>query len=195
MKLSNLYNNVVGGVGRAAGKLSDFFSGTVSYEAPKTEIKPIQTPQIKKYALANRGAEFTDSDFDNLKPLIYGEVSNRDYGKKQLEADVIINTAINRQREYENNPVSQYRGKKLPISEIIAMPNQYQAYGGDQYNTYFNPNNPIDIAKKKEVDAIVDAIAEKIRRGEYVDNTEGAFYYAHKDDNTITYDNLRPLYK
>jgi hypothetical protein len=198
MKISNLYNNIVGGVGKLSGSIADYFSGKKTYNMASTNMAqpaPAAEPTPpQKYTLPDRGAEISESDFEKMRPLIYGEVSNRDFDKKALEADVIFNTALNRQREYETHPFSGYKGTKLPLSEIIAMPNQYQAYGGSQYETYYNPQNPIDVAKKKEVDAIVDRIAEKIRNGEYVDNTEGAFYYVHEDDNTIKYDNLRKLF-
>lgn len=189
MKISNIYNNVIGGVGKLSGSIADYFSGKTTYERPRETENKIAPKQPQKYSLPDRDAYITDSDIEKMRPLIYGEVSNRDYDKKALEADVIFNTAINRQREYGG------RGKELSIADIVAMPNQYQAYGGNQYNTYFNPQNPIDMAKKKEVDAIVDRIAEKIRKGEYVDNTEGAFYYIHEDDGKIKYDNLKKLFK
>lgn len=195
--LSKLYNSAKKGASKVTGKLSDFFSSTTTYERPPDPVQqaPIAPTASGRHELPSRGASFTEEDFEMMKPLVYGEVSNRGLEKRQMEADVIFNTAINRQKEYENHPYSQYKGSKLPISEIVAMPNQYQAYGGDQYQNYYNPQNPVDVAKKKEVDMIVDMIADKIRRGEYVDNTEGAFYYIHEDDGKIKYDNLRKLYK
>lgn len=204
MKISNLYNknlynNIIGGVGKLGGSIADYFIGKETYNmasptaAPRVaepaQPAPVAEPAPpQKYTLPDRGAEIYESDIDKMRPLIYGEVSNRDFDKRELEADVIFNTAINRQREYGS------RGNQMSLADIIAMPNQYQAYGGNQYQTYFNPQNPVDVAKKKEVDAIVDRIAEKIRNGEYVDNTEGAFYYVHEDDGRIKYDNLRKLF-
>ena len=41
MKLSNLYNNIIGGVGKAAGKLTDYFSGKQTYVRP---AEPVPTP-------------------------------------------------------------------------------------------------------------------------------------------------------
>lgn len=149
---------------------------------------PPEEPVRVSYNLKDREATVTDEDIQNLRPLIYGEISNRDYSKKQLEADVITNTALNRQREYAR------KGQKKTISDVLSMPNQYQAYQGQQYNNYFNPVLPGDIAKKREVDMIVDAIADKIKRGEYVDNTEGAYYYIHEKDGKIKYDNLKKLF-
>ena len=146
-------------------------------------------PQPTTYKLPDRQANISDTDFEAFRPLLYGEVSNRNYDKKKLEADVILNTVLNRQKEYAK------RGQNKSVAEILAMPNQYQAYGGKQYTAYQNPADSISAAKKKEVDAIVDEIKDRIKRGDYQDNTEGAYFYIHNPDQTITYDNLRPLFK
>jgi len=200
MGISSIYNSIKGGINKAGNSLSSMFESkpTTIYRRPEqgnlqasvqeAMSQPQQAP-VQQLKIPNRDFQVTDDDIQKMRPLIYGEVSNRDYGKKQMEADVIFNTALNRQLEYRK--YNQDRS----ISDIVAMPNQYQAYGGDQYQTYYNPKNPVDVAKKKEVDAIVDAIAEKIRKGEYVDNTEGAFYYIHEDDGKIKYDNIKKLFK
>jgi len=194
MSIRNLYNSTKDTVSNVTGKLSDYFSGRTTYDNINPQPAAVsQAPIVKqdtprRYELPDRGVQMSDEDFEKMRPLIYGEVSNRPYEKKALEADVIFNTALNRQPEYRAH------GQDKSIADIVAMPNQYQAYNGSQYETYYNPQNPVDVAKKKEVDAIVDAIAEKIKKGEYVDNTEGAFYYVHEPDSTIKYDNLRKLF-
>ena len=102
---------------------------------------------------------------------------------------MIFNTTLNRQREY-----AKY-GQNRTIAEIIAMPEQYKAINGPQYKEYSTATNTLSIAKKKEVDAIVDAIKERVKRGNFKDNTEGAYYYSHnKKDDSITYDNITPLF-
>ena len=155
-----------------------------------TPISILYTPPKKEvvYQLPTRGARITDSDIEAFKPLLYGEISNRDFTKKQLEGDVIFNTVLNRQKEYAKK--GQYR----TISEILAMPNQYKAYGGLQYTNYFNPPDPLALAKKQQVDMIVDRIRDKIKKGDFVDNTEGAYYYMHEKDGKIKYDNLKKLF-
>ena len=75
------------------------------------------------------------------------------------------------------------------------MPNQYQAYGGQQYKNYYNPTNELEKRKKQEIDAIVDQIAQQILSGTYDDNTAGAYYYIHHPDGRIEYDNTRKLFK
>jgi hypothetical protein len=183
--LSKLYNKIGDTTKKMGGSISDIFSSKpIVYKKEEVVSKP------NYYELKDRGVKITEEDINNFRPLLYGESSNRDFEKKQLEADVIFNTALNRQKEHK-----RYMNKEMTISEIISDPTQYQAYGGEQYKNYFNPKNPVETAKKKEIDAIVDSIAEKIKKGQYVDNTEGAFYYIHEDDGKIKYDNLRKLYK
>jgi len=142
-----------------------------------------------RYNLKDRGVDITDDDLKAMRPLIYGEISNRNRAKKELEANVILNTTLNRARAYKE------RGMNKSLAEIVAMPNQYQAYGGKQYQAYHNPPDPVALAKKQEVDAILDAISEQIRSGNYQDNTQGAYYYIHNPDESITYDNKRKLFR
>jgi len=178
--------------------ISDFFNKpqpapTVRTTTPSTisslYTPPVAPPAPSTYHLPDRGVKVTDTDIEAFRPLLYGEVSNRKFEKKKLEADVILNTVLNRQKEYAK------RGQMKSVSEILAMPNQYQAYGGPQYKEYASSTNPISAAKKKEVDAIVDEIKDRIKRGDYKDTTEGAYFYIHNPDQTITYDNLKPLFK
>src|SRR3989304_9326090 len=146
------------------------------YAAPQVQAAP------PSYNLKDRGVQVTDADIQAIRPLLYGELSNRTPDKQTLEANVILNTALNRVREYAAH------GKKKTLSEVIAMPNQYQAYGGQQYKAYDNPIDAPSIAKKKQVDAIVDTLHGQIRSGVYPDNTNGAYYYRHNPDGTIAYD-------
>jgi hypothetical protein len=157
---------------------------------PPSALSGMYTPPPipPTYHLPDRGVKVTDADIEAFKPLLYGEVSNRKFPKKQLEADVILNTALNRQAEYAK------RGKEKTVAEILAMPNQYQAYGGPQYQEYASTTNPVSAAKKKEVDTIVESIRERIRRGDYKDTTQGSYFYIHNPDKTITYDNKKPLF-
>jgi len=189
MGLRDIYNSIGKGVSKVGGSLSGLFgSDTVNYQKPYAEpIGPVQ-PIKNIYDLKDRGVKITEDDIEAFRPLLYGEVSNRNPDKKQLEADVIFNTALNRQREYAS------RGQNKTLSEILAMPNQYQAYNGEQYKEYANPTLPMSIEKKKQVDAIVDDIKARVKSGEFKDNTEGAYYYIHNSDGSITYDNLKELF-
>ncbi len=174
----------------------DLFSSKTTYVKPKEKALSsflptpnAQAPIPGQYNLKNRGVAVSDSDIEAFKPLLYGEVSNRTPDKQALEANVILNTALNRVKAYGE------RGQKKTLSDVLAMPNQYQAYGGPQYKMYANPTDPVALAKKKQIDDIVNGIHSQIKAGQYDDNTQGAYYYVH-DPKTgaITYDNIRPLF-
>lgn len=182
-KINELFKQIGASVNNTGGSLSKFFSPSPVIAPQKVSAQGPQTYQLK-----DRGATITDSDIDAFRPLFYGEVSNRNFDKKMLEADVIFNTVLNRQKEYAR------KGQNKTISEILSMPNQYQAYGGPQYLEYQNPVLPFSVAKKKEVDKIVDSIKEKVKSGNYKDITQGSYYYTHKPNKSITYDNVKPLF-
>lgn len=178
MDLSNLFN-------------SNFLNKTTTPKmaGPISNLyTPPPAPVVPTYHIPDRGVKITEDDLTAIRPLIYGEISNRTPDKQALEADVIFNTALNRQKEYAR------KGQNKTLSEVIAMPNQYQAYGGKQYQNYSNPPDVLSAAKKKQVDSIVDNIRERIKNGEFVDNTEGAYYYIHEKDGKIKYDNLKKLF-
>ncbi len=150
--------------------------------APVTPIVPSQ------YSLKDRGVNISDADINAFRPILYGEVSNRTPDKQALEANVILNTALNRVKEYN------MKGKKVSLSDVFAMPNQYQAYGGKQYKEYSNPSNVVSAAKKKQIDSIADDIFNQIKQGKYSDNTQGSYYYVHNPDGSINFDSKRPLF-
>lgn len=177
--------------------LKDFFSSTIKYvkpvEASLSSLVPTANAQEMKqpaqYNLKDRGVTLTDADIEAFRPLLYGEVSNRTPDKQALEANVILNTALNRVKAYNE------KGMNKSLSDVLAMPNQYQAYGGPQYKVYSNPTLPGDVAKKKQIDDIVNTIHSQIKSGQFPDNTQGAYYYSHNPKTgTIAYDNMRPLF-
>lgn len=174
--------------------IRDFFTRKIRYS--DTVDKPISSflPQVKaqipvQYDLKDRGVQISDDDINAFRPLLYGEVSNRTPDKQALEANVIFNTALNRVKAYNE------KGQKKTLSDVFSMPNQYQAYGGKQYQLYANPPDVVAAQKKKQVDSIIDSIHQQIKNGQYIDNTQGAYYYVH-DPKTgkITYDNKTPLF-
>ena len=173
--------------------IKDFFTKKVSYSnQPVSQSLSSLVPGANaqtKYNLSNRGVQVSDADIQAFRPLLYGEVSNRTPDKQALEANVIFNTALNRVKAYNE------RGQKKTLSDVLAMPKQYQAYGGAQYNAYSNPPDAVALAKKKKIDDIVNKIHDQIKYGQYEDNTQGAYYYVHDPKTSkITYDNMRPLF-
>ena len=182
MDLSTIFNSAVGGAQKVGQSLSGLFGPTHIVNATTPPPAPAQ------YQVKNRGVQISDADLNAARPLIYGEVSNRPPEKQALEANVIMNTAINRMGEYAKH------GQNKTLAEVLAMPNQYQAYGGNQYKQYSNPTDASSTAKKKQIDNIVNGISDQIKKGNYADNTQGAYYYIHNPDQSITYDNTRPLY-
>ncbi len=176
--------------------IKDFFSSKMTYVKPTEKAissfmpaATTTTPIPGQYNLKNRGVTISDSDIEAFRPLLYGEVSNRTPDKQALEANVIFNTALNRVKAYNE------RGQKKTLSDVLAMPKQYQAFGGPQYQVYSNPTDPIALAKKKQVDDIVNAIHAKVKAGQFDDNTQGSYYYTHNTKTgEIAYDNIRPLF-
>lgn len=177
--LNDIISKIGGAITGVTGSISDAIK-------PKAVV-PVQTP-IKKYYLKDRGIEITDDELNSLRPIIYGEVSNRDINKKKLEANVIVNTILNRAKEYA------LRGTPKKLSEIVAMPNQYQAYGGNQYKQYASPTDVVALQKKREVDSILDEIYNQIKSDKYQDFTKGAVFYTHKPTGEIIY-NREKLFK
>lgn len=178
MKISDIFKMLGKSKAKSTGALSNFYVPTAQ------AAKPVPT----SYQLKDRGATITDDDIEAFRPILYGEASNRNLDKKILEGDVIFNTALNRQKEYAR------KGQNKTIAEILAMPNQYQAYNSPQYKEYHNPVLPLSVKKKKEIDGIVEGIKNRVKSGQFKDNTQGAYFYTHNPDDTITYDN-KPLFK
>lgn len=156
--------------------------------APTNEVSATRPPETK---FKVRGATVDEKHIDEtLRPVVFGEISNRPPEKQELEARVILNTAINRLKEYKKH------GENLTLEEVLAMPNQYQAYGGKQFNLYkTGTSTELDTGKKQSVDAIIDKLMAEVKSGKFKDNTNGAFFYKHNKDGSITYDDKRRLFK
>lgn len=151
-----------------------------------TSTTPIAIQNKDKKSITIKTSEVESE----LKPILFGEVSNRSTAKKELEMRVILSTAINRMKEYAQ------KGKPKTLSEILSMPNQYQAYKGEQYNKYkTNKLDTLGVAKKSEVDSITEKLLQEVKDGTFKDVTNGAFYYIHNKDGSITYDDIKPLFK
>lgn len=147
--------------------------------------------QDKSYFVADRNAEITPSDNQELAPVLFGEISSdRPIEKQELEARVILNTALNRIKEYKKH------GKDYTLKDVLSMPNQYQAYGGNEYLKYKNDNlDYLSNKKKDNIDSILAKLLTEIENGTFKDNTKGAFYYQHNPDGSIEFDSKKPLFK
>ncbi len=149
-------------------------------------------PTVPQDEVVNtRGLSLKRSEFDSVfKPIYFGEVSNRDEDKKDLEGRVILNTALNRMGEYKT------RGSEKSLSDVMTAPNQYQAYQGKQYQNYTTSTlDELGMKKKQQVDSIADKYWNELKSGSFEDNTQGAAFYIHNPDGSITYDNNRKLFK
>lgn len=163
------------------GKILDFLSTHV--EAKSMPASPAAAPPP---------APPTPSPFDTKEfaPIVFGEVSNRPAEKQELEARVILTTALNRMKAHKE------RGREKSLDDILTEPNQYQAYKGEQYNIHrTGSSSASDAQKKQATDAIVAKLLEEVRGGTFKPLSERAYYYQHAPDGTIRYDDTRPLFK
>ncbi len=158
-----------------------------------------------------RNNEVNENDLEEMRAILWGEVGDRPLDadilkledddprriaaeKKQfegqmLEAQVIVNTVFNRMDEHR-----RYFGVEKSATEIVQEPGQYHAFVDPQYKKYKNGElNMKNEAVTRRLRAI-DTILAQIRNGTLIENTNGAFYYHHNDDGTITYDDERPLF-
>lgn len=154
-----------------------------------TGSKTTYTAPVEPKTYTVRGVTFTDKDLEEAKRIIFSEISNRPADKQELEARVLMNTAINRAVEYSK------KGKNVSLTEVFQQPNQYQGYNSPQYKLYSDQSaNVLDAAKKSSISTITSKLQKEIESGQFQDNTNGAFYYQHKGDK-IYYDDRKPLFR
>lgn len=147
--------------------------------------KPDAGP-VKPYALPKRGVDLDEGDLGELRNVLYAEISNRDPEKQKLETRVIVNTALNRIKEYAA------KGRKLTLAEVLREPNQYQGYApNDSKSQYAVAASGKGNTKKL---AAIDEVLNEIKGGKLDDNTNGAVFYKHNPDGSIVYDDKKRLY-
>lgn len=169
--LSDLFVNI----GRGVANLMP--AATVRYNAE-------DMPKPKRTV---RGVELSDEDVAELRKIVYSEVSNRPKDKKDLEARILFNTALNRIAE------NRKKGKELTLAEVLKQPNQYQGYNTPLYQEYNRPKDFLSKTRQQQVDEVVNGMLADVDAGKFEDNTNGAFYYQHKGDK-IYYDDEKPLF-
>lgn len=152
----------------------------------KERVMAAPVPEEKYYNA--RGVVFPESHANELRRIIFSEVSNREPAKQELEARVLFNTALNRVLEHGK------RGKNTNLAQILTEPNQYQGYNTSLYQQYDKPTDVLTKKRKQQIDVITDKLLAEATAGNFQDNTNGAFYYQHKGDK-IYYDDKKPLFK
>lgn len=116
------------------------------------------------------------NDLEEAKAILFGEVSNRPLNKQILEAQTILNTALNRMEEYRR------LGKPKTLTEVLQMPNQYQAFKGKEYNKF--KDGKTGELDKRRIEAIEKVITE-LKDGTLKNNIPGYFFYSHRPDGSI----------
>jgi len=128
----------------------------------------------KNYSVRNN--EISDIDLEEARAVLFGEISNRSSDKQKLEAQTILNTAINRMEVFAK------RGAPKTLTEVLQMDNQYQAYQSKQYEKYKSGKlEKIDMQKIEAIEAIIN----KVKDGTFQNNIGDYVYYAHKPDGRI----------
>ena len=146
----------------------------VSFLDGVLKTKTAQAAENPSYWIRNN--EIKDSDLEEAKAVLFGEISNRSSDKQKLEAQTILNTAFNRMDEYAK------RGTPKTLTEVLQMDNQYQAFKGKQYTRY--KNNELDPTDNQKLSAI-DSMLEKVRNGSFQNNIGKSVFYSHKPDGRI----------
>lgn len=167
-----------------------------NFDSILTKISGASEYDRSKYMVdTGRGAVSHEDLASVLRPIVYGEVSNRPPEKQELESRVILNTALNRIQEWKS-----YRGETKSLKDVLTEPNQYQAYQPNdpksQYALYTSGGgNTLEQKKRETVDGIVNKLVDELKSGKFNDNTGGAYYYMHNEDGSIQVDNSRQLFK
>jgi hypothetical protein len=192
---NSLIGNVLTHAGRDAierqqGDTRGLLQRVMDYMGGEPIVYKKQSPKHILY----KGTIIKPEEIDNIvKPVLFGEISNRDSEHQKMEAKVILSTALNRLSAHKK------RGTDKTLSDVFTEPNQYQAYQPDrkesQYSQYSNPQlDTAGVDKKSKIDSFVDTLSEDLRKGTFKDATGGAYYYKHKEDGSIEFDNKKPLF-
>lgn len=106
---------------------------------------------------------FDPQDRNLIASIVFGELSNK--GDTAAEARKIINTIVNRTKQ---------TGKSA--RDVVTAPNQYQAYGKDQFMNAIQ--GKLDPLSQKKM-AVVNAALDELYSGKLKDNTNGSVFYQH----------------
>jgi len=154
---------------------SSFVNSLISKFMDATRYKfSVVKPEKKTYVV--RGQTITDDDLNEARAILFSEISNRNSEKQKLEAQTILNTVLNRmeQRKKEGNPFS--------MTQILQEENQYQGFGGIQYNRYKSGSlNDLDTQKIKAIDEVI----EQLKQDSLINNIGNRVRYTHNKKGEI----------
>lgn len=137
------------------------------------------TPTKLLSYIPDRKVSVSDRDLDELKHIMFGEISNRNTNKQVLEARTIANVALNRLANGKGLSV----GKGGTLSDVLTAPNQFQAFNGKEYGRSKSGQlTPSDAPKLKAIQSIL----AEIKSGSFTDSIEGRRYYTHDAAGAIT---------
>lgn len=137
--------------------------------------KPITTKEsgTSSFVDKRRNLSLTQDDINEARAIMYGEVGTRPYDKKVLEANVVLNSALNRLKMIKD------AGGTATLKDVLVEPRQFQAFGGENYK--LAKSGKIPEFGKERMKAI-DEVINKMLSGELEDITEGGIAYHHYDD-------------
>ncbi len=134
-------------------------------------VSRIENPNAGNFSGEKKVNALPPEEKKTILGVLFGEVSNRSPEKQALEAQTILNTARNR---------AEARG--TTILDELMRPNQYQAFGGKEFNRFVS--GEIKETDKQKLESI-SKIVEQLEAGTLEDNIDGAQYYIHRPDGSI----------
>lgn len=139
-------------------------------EIPQTMAK---TVGAKTYTDKRRGLSLSEDDINEARAIMYGEVGSRSRDKKVLEANVVLNTALNRLKMIHDAGYTD-----VSLKDVLTVPMQYQALNSENYKLAKSGKVP----KNDERMSAIEEVINKMDLGELEDISEGKIAYHHYDD-------------
>jgi hypothetical protein len=170
--LADKINAIASGAGEKVAKAGMGLADKINELAMKSPLGKAAGVSVAEYDRPNKFTrKYGDEEREVTLGTLFGEVSNRESEKQMIEARTILNIAKNRAMK-----------NKTTIIDELKKPNQFQAYGGKEYNRYISKRTRA--TDKQKIEAITKALQE-LEEGTLEDNTGGSLYYIHKDDGSI----------
>lgn len=166
---------MLGGAGYLKDIASEIMNGNKA-----TYVKQY-APAPTAYQIKDRNLSVTPQDLEEAKHVIFGEVSNHGPEFQTAETKMILNTALNRMKEYEA------RGTPKTLTEVLQQRNQYQAYRPKEPTSqyFMSKQDTLDELSRKKRQVVEDTL-NTVQAGNFADDTKGMVYYVHNQDGSIT---------